>query len=102
MKYQVISSDGTVIGTYSTKGQAKRSAEHHIGARIEKAEAYLLEGEALEAYRQGWHDGDQGDYFPAGLDQAAYDWGHTDGQKYGDRSGKPWTLKELMTLSRKS
>jgi hypothetical protein len=61
-------------------------------------EAYELTGKKLATYRTGFRDGNQGDYFPGGLDQAIYDWGHRDGQKYGDRKGKPWTLAELIKL----
>jgi hypothetical protein len=69
--------------------------------RKRKREAYELEGQELEAYRQGWHDGNEGNYFPGGLDKAAYDWGWKDGKKHGPRKGKPWSLAELMAAKDK-
>jgi hypothetical protein len=53
---------------------------------------YKLTGKALKIYRQGFSDGNESNYFPGGLDATYYDWGFRDGQKYGDRKGKPWTL----------
>lgn len=50
-----------------------------------KRKAYELTGTELETYRTGFQDGEQGDYFPGGLDQAIYDWGHSDGQKQRKR-----------------
>jgi hypothetical protein len=59
---------------------------------------YELTGEELKFYRKGFSDGNQGDYFPCcgGKLLAAYDRGINDGKKYGDRKGRPWTLKELI------
>jgi hypothetical protein len=57
---------------------------------------YELTGEKLKAYRRGFLDGNElHHYYPAGLHEASYKWGYRDGQKYGPRKGKPWTLKEL-------
>lgn len=65
-----------------------------------KLEPYMLTGKKLEAYRAGFNDGNEGKYFPAGMDTATYDWGHADGKKFGPRKGKPWTLAELLKLDR--
>jgi hypothetical protein len=62
---------------------------------------YELEGEELKAYRAGFNDGNESNYFPCGFDGkilAAYEWGCRDGKKYGDRKGKPWTIKDLTGL----
>jgi hypothetical protein len=63
-----------------------------------KPEPYELTGKELQAYRRGFTDGNQGDYFPGGLGQDAYDRGHADGKKFGSRKGKPWTLAELKNV----
>lgn len=63
-------------------------------------EPYELTGEALQAYRRGWLDGDVSNYFPCGLSAYHYDWGYKDGQKYGPRKGKPWRLGELLKLAK--
>jgi flagellar biosynthesis/type III secretory pathway protein FliH len=60
-----------------------------------------LKGEKLTAYRRGFHDGNEGNYFPGGLIQEAYDLGYKDGQEHGDRKGKPWSLEELKALAKK-
>lgn len=65
-----------------------------------KREAYELEGEELQTYRTGFNDGNESNYHPGGLDEAIYDWGYRDGQKYGDRKGKPWSLAELLKLAK--
>ncbi len=59
---------------------------------------YELKGLELRAYRTGFNDGNESSYFPClgGKELVAYDWGYKDGQKYGDRKGKPWTLSELV------
>ena len=62
-------------------------------------EAFQLPVKKLEIYRRGFHDGNVSNYFPGGLDEAIYDWGYRDGQKYGDRKGKPWSLAELIKLA---
>ncbi len=62
---------------------------------------YDLKGEELKAYRTGFNDGNESNYFPclSGKALKAYDWGYKDGQKYGDRKGKPWSLEELLSLT---
>lgn len=55
-----------------------------------------LDGDDLSAYRRGFHDGNEGNYFPCMLPRGPYDAGYRDGQKYGDRKGRPWSLKELV------
>ena len=64
---------------------------------------YDLKGEELKAYRKGFDDGNESNYYPAcgGKELAAYDWGYEDGQKYGPRQGKPWTLSELLARIKK-
>lgn len=59
---------------------------------------YDLKDEELKAYRRGFGDGNESNYYPACADKelAAYDWGYKDGQKHGPRHGKPWTLSELL------
>jgi hypothetical protein len=57
-----------------------------------------LTSRVLQAYSRGFNDGNQGDYFPGRLDKAAYDRGHTDGEKHGPRKGRPWTLAELKAM----
>jgi hypothetical protein len=59
---------------------------------------YELTGEELKSYRTGFSDGNESNYFPCcgGKLLAAYDYGYNDGKKYGDRQGRPWTLKELI------
>ena len=69
--------------------------------KARKKEAYELTGKKLEAYREGFWGGNESNYFPGGLDEFHYDWGYEDGQKYGPRKGKPWTLRELMALAAK-
>lgn len=63
---------------------------------------YELTGTELETYRAGFNDGNDGNYFPGGLDTATYDWGFADGKKYGPRKGKPWTLAELLKLAKEA
>jgi len=41
---------------------------------------YEMQGEELKAYRRGFWDGDEGNYFPAGLDEVTYDQGYRDGK----------------------
>ena len=66
---------------------------------------YHLSGRELAAYREGFLNGNESDYFPGGYATgkaaaAAYDRGYRDGQKHGDRKGRPWTLPEILKLSR--
>jgi hypothetical protein len=63
-------------------------------------EPWRLTGKALEAYRTGFWDGNEGKYFPGGLDESHYDQGYEDGKKYGPRRGKPWTIAELQCLAK--
>jgi len=60
---------------------------------------YEMQGEELKAYRRGFWDGDEGNYFPAGLDEVTYDQGYRDGKQFGPRKGQPWTLAELRKVS---
>ena len=65
-------------------------------------EAYELRGEELQAYRAGFSDGNESHYAPGTYNRALtkiYDWGYGDGQKYGSRKGKPWSLRELIALN---
>jgi hypothetical protein len=60
---------------------------------------YEMQGEELKAYNTGFADGNEGNYFPAGLDEVAYDRGYRDGKQFGPRKGQPWTLAELHKVS---
>lgn len=59
---------------------------------------YELTGKELKAYRDGFEGGNESNYFPCltGKLLAAYDRGYKDGQKFGDRKGKPRTLAENL------
>ncbi len=59
---------------------------------------HLLTGSALQTYRRGYLDGDEGNYFPGGLDEKIYDAGYRAGKKFGCRRGEPWTLRNLLKL----
>jgi hypothetical protein len=57
----------------------------------------------IQAYRQGFEDGNESNYFPClpdGPELVAYDRGYRDGQQFGDRRGKPWSFAELMALAK--
>jgi len=79
------------------------SLSRKVNALAKRKQPYELDGEALAAYRTGFHDGNESNYFPGGIKhEVEYAWGYRDGQTHGDRKGKPWTLEELLKLARKS